>query len=476
MEILTLKNELETKKQQLLKKYNHLTDFEKDIKNLLEECQKNPFLLCDYNDEIIQTLISEIYDKDTGTKKTKQLSMAKFIKDNMAQFEGYQFSQIELVRRQQLNILNDINDYFKKITGNEESLIKQSETKKNLEKIDNFLLNFDNQDLKNPILDIKNLLDILDLCEFDLDTKNDILLEIALKNASIYFNEQRSIKEEQNQDMFFDKEVTNSKPQLSLEDQILLSKIQKVLFKNQMRINNLDSKVKEYINSLSSVYKQNSDFLNQTKATNYFKDTVFLALMYNKVNELEYLLNEPPTDFENQKKEIINFLKVLYNHFFENQNMILTKTSDIKDREIFYLSTTSLRNYLVQDMKKNLQPKYFDNLLKALEEIKKGNILEDAKLDVFNQKLKNVCEKTCDKVSVAYLILDDNKVLILSCYIANKRELKTLLNRMENYSNKKKIEDLSNIDNKELERQNLLKQQFDEYMKEKGVINGTVVS
>ena len=267
MEILTLKKELENKQQQLIKKYNHLQNFKNDIEILLEECQNDPFLLCDYNSDTVQTLIGEIYDTNTQLEKNKQLNMAKFIKDNMSQFEGYQFSQIELVRRQQLNILNDINDYFRKLTSNEESIIKQSETKNHLEKIEKLILNFDDQGLKNPILDLPSLIDVLDFCAYDIDNKNEILLEIAKKNASIYLNEQRSIKEEQNQDMFFDKEVKTTKQQLSLEDQVILSKIQKVLFKNQIRITNLDNKVKEYINNLSLIYQKekNSDFLNQTK-------------------------------------------------------------------------------------------------------------------------------------------------------------------------------------------------------------------
>ena len=147
-----------------------------------------------------------------------------------------------------------------------------------------------------------------------------------------------------------------------------------------------------------------------------------------------------------------------------------------ENKEIFYLSTSSLRNYLVQDMKKNLQTKHYSDLIKILEEVKKGNILEDARLEVFNQKLKNVWEKTIDKVSLAYLILDNDKILILSCYQANKRELKTLLNRIENYSNKRKIDDLNNVDTKEIERQNILKQQLEEFMIEKGVESGTMVS
>ena len=54
MEILTLKNELENKQQQLLKKYDYLHNFKDEVNKLLNTCQENPFLLCEYNGDILK--------------------------------------------------------------------------------------------------------------------------------------------------------------------------------------------------------------------------------------------------------------------------------------------------------------------------------------------------------------------------------------------------------------------------------------
>ncbi len=477
MEILTLKNELENKQQQLLKKYDYLHNFKDEVNKLLNACQENPFLLCEYNGDILKTLIEEIYEKDKKNEKIKQIDMAKFIKENMEKFKGYQFSQMELVKEQQQSILNDIQNYMANF---DENTSKQEILKEKIDKIIKVLANFDNQGLVNPILDLDNLNDVLEICEFDIETKCAILLEIAKKNALIFLNQKLDENVEKHQDLFFDKEPELTKQQLTLEEQIILSKIQKVLFQNQDRITNLDDKVKEYIKSITLLAKENNDwdFLKQTSATPYFQDTVFLSLMYNEVESLEQLLNEPcdQEEFLSQKKVTMDILKNLYNYFYENQQKYINKEISNEPKKIYYLSTSSLRNYLVQDMKKNILVKYYLELLDMIKEIENGHILEDTSLEIYNQKLKNVYEKHNDKIAISYLVLDSSKVLILSCYQAGKRELKSLLNRLENYSNKKKIEDLKNRDEKELERQDLLKQQIDEYLKEKGVIDERMVS
>lgn len=442
MELVYFKNKMEEAKILFQKQYDQQKNeyqLNQNLGQIIKISEQDSFNLCQYE---LEPYLNKIYSKSELPIVLEQLKMASFLKENMNRFSGYQFSQINKADEQLKQIVINLTNYYKKNYQDEAThqyFLNQIQT------IDQLLTHFKNQELIKPFLHLQPLETVFGYCQFDYETKSQILLEIIKANASLFVPNEKAITED---DLFYDKELSAEVSPLSLEEQILLSKIQKILNENQSRLEQINNQVKKYISILISFAKEenNWDFLEKTTATVYFQDTVLLELLNHQLDELKLILNKEQTDkVISEKNEVIDDLKILYEKLYHNLNTQEKQKipTDLGELAIYYLQTTSDRNYLLQDIKK-IDLQYHIEIDKALTEIKQGIIQNDQKLEIYNKKLKDVFEKNTYHTSIDYLILSPKALMIIGCHQkGDKSDFKALSNRLENYNNKKKIEEAS---------------------------------